>query len=617
MITRTDVHGFLKDIGIKSCDTVLIHSSMRSLGDVEGGCDGLIDAFKSYLTGGLLIIPTHTWANVNAQNPIYGPRKTPPCIGALPTVAALRPDGFRSLHPTHSVAAFGYRASEFVSGEESAFSPCSEGGVWRRLYDEDAKILLIGVGLDRNTYIHAIDEILDLPDRLSAPFSLTVIDYEGKAHYLNFRGHASTGSRNFENYRTPLEALGAMKNATLGKATVGIVNARAATEVITKLWERAEYNLCAERREIPSEYWSDLVWHDDKLFSAGGSEYISSLIKSGIEDGSRTATVKGNHIVDTAVIIPSDFTLVLEDCYLLQASGSFSNVFINENCYTDHGRTLAGTDKNIKIIGRGEAIIDGGDYNGLSEKTQLKDGLPPIWKNNQILLVNVDGFRIEGIKCYNQRWWSINLLYCRNGYLGGIDFSSDDTAVDEFGNEYHTLSHKRYKDIRVKNSDGIDLRAGCNNITIENITGFTEDDTIALTGLCGNLERNFAVDGLSTDIHNVKIKNVRSAAFCTIVRLLNQGGIKLHDVTVDGVYDTSDSTDKMERGLYAVRIGDTHLYGSRHSTADETYNITLNNLHGKGQYTVALAGEISNLKMSDINVYGDTKTLLDQREENK
>ena len=614
MLTQREVHSFLAGVGIKPNDTVLVHTSMRALGEVEGGCDGLIDAFVSYLKDGLFIVPTHTWASVGPQNPIYDPRKSVPCIGALPTVAAFRGDGVRSLHPTHSVAAFGKRAAEFVRGEEFATSPCSAGGVWRRLYDEGAKILLIGVGLDRNTYIHAVDEILDLPGRLADPFPLTVTDHTGGEHALLFRAHGCTGSRNFENYRTPLEALGGMKNATLGSATVGIVDAGAMTEVITKLWERADYDLTAERREIPEEYWQGLVWQDGKLFSKGGSEHITRLINDAIKNGSRTATVRGNHIIDSAVAIPSDFTLILENCHLLQASGSYSNVFTNENCYTELGRTVGGTDKNISIIGRGEAIIDGGEYNGLSERTQLKGGLPPIWKNNQILFANVDGFRIEGIKCQNQRWWAINLLYCKNGYLGGIDLCSDDTAVDECGNEYHTLSQDRYEDIRVKNSDGIDLRVGCQNIVIENVTGFTEDDTVAVTGVPLKLEEHFRVEGLSTDIHGIKIRNIRAAAFCTIVRLLNQGGIKLYDVTVEDVHDTSDTTTKMDEGLYAVRIGDKHLYSTRHATADETYGIKIRGVHARGRCAIALAGDLCDLEISDINTYGSTKALLDERE---
>lgn len=258
MLTRADIHEFLEENGIGRGETVLIHASMRSLGDLEGGCDGLIDAFTSYLTEGLLIIPTHTWATVGPKNPIFDVSKTEPCIGALPTVAAFRSDGIRSLHPTHSVAAFGKRAKEFIRGEEFATSPCSSGGVWQRLFDEDAKILLIGVGLDRNTYIHAIDEMLLLPDRLADEVDITVIGYEGERYSVRMRPHGVTGSRNFENYRRPLEAHGALKNARLGSATVGIFDTGQATEIIKALWARADYNLCGSDSEIPTEYYSDL-----------------------------------------------------------------------------------------------------------------------------------------------------------------------------------------------------------------------------------------------------------------------------------------------------------------------------------------------------------------------
>jgi aminoglycoside 3-N-acetyltransferase len=54
MLTQSDIHAFLQSNGIQQNDTVLVHTSMRTIGEVEGGCDGLIDAFKSYLAEGLL-----------------------------------------------------------------------------------------------------------------------------------------------------------------------------------------------------------------------------------------------------------------------------------------------------------------------------------------------------------------------------------------------------------------------------------------------------------------------------------------------------------------------------------------------------------------------------------
>ena len=259
MLKNTDIHEFLKRNGIKKGDTVLVHTSMKALGEVDGGCDGLIDSFISYLDEGLFIVPTHTWANVNEDNPHFDVRVTPPCIGALPTVAAFREDGVRSLHPTHSVAVFGKGAAEFVRGEELATSPCGRGGVWQRLLPSRAKILLIGVGLNRNTYIHAIDEMIDLPERLTEPIKISITDKNGNIHQASLRSHISenTGSENFDNFRRPLEKLGALTYDTLGEATVGIFDTACGTDVIRMLWQRAEYHLCREKGEIPEKYYID------------------------------------------------------------------------------------------------------------------------------------------------------------------------------------------------------------------------------------------------------------------------------------------------------------------------------------------------------------------------
>ena len=44
----------LRQMGILPTDTVLIHTSMRAIGQVEGGPDGVLDALCEYLTDGLL-----------------------------------------------------------------------------------------------------------------------------------------------------------------------------------------------------------------------------------------------------------------------------------------------------------------------------------------------------------------------------------------------------------------------------------------------------------------------------------------------------------------------------------------------------------------------------------
>ena len=71
----------------------------------------------------------------------------------------------------------------------------------------------------------------------------------------------------------------------------------------------------------------------------------------------------------------------------------------------------------------------------------------------------------------------------------------------------------------------------------------------------------------------------------------------------------------MDKGLYAVRIGDMHIYGTRHATKDETYNISVRNVYGCGEYAISLAGAMDNLTLENITCREGTELLLDNRTE--
>ena len=136
-----------------------------------------------------------------------------------------------------------------------------------------------------------------------------------------------------------------------------------------------------------------------------------------------------------------------------------------------------------------------------------------------------------------------------------------------------------------------------------------------MTGLNGRLERTFAVEGICPDICNVSIKNIRTAAFCTNVRLLNQGDVKLHDIEIDGVYDESEASAHMDRGIYAVRVGDVRLYGTRHATVEETYNIAIRNVYSRAEIAaVGLAGDMKNLTVEDVRCAAETAMFEDRRQ---
>lgn len=162
----------------------------------------------------------------------------------------------------------------------------------------------------------------------------------------------------------------------------------------------------------------------------------------------------------------------------------------------------------------------------------------------------------------------------------------------------------------VKNADGIDLRAGCHDIIIESITGFCQDDTIALTGMFGYLQELHAVEGKSTDMYNLIIRNINACSANAIVRLLNQSGVKLYNVLVDGVYDASKESSHMDRGGHGVRIGDKHLYGTRHATQDECYNITVRNVASRAKTVLQLAGEMRDVYLENIRGFDNNPNFI-------
>lgn len=165
----------LKSMGLKGDETILIHSSMKSIGEVDGGADTVLDAWMEYFKDGLLLLPTHTWKTVNADNPVYNPQTTPSCVGLLTNMFMKRDGVIRSLHPTHSMAGYGKNAAEYLAGEEYNNTPCTPGGCYDRLKDAGGKVLLVGVGHERNTYIHSVEEVLNVPNRLSdMPMELVI-----------------------------------------------------------------------------------------------------------------------------------------------------------------------------------------------------------------------------------------------------------------------------------------------------------------------------------------------------------------------------------------------------------------------------------------------------------
>ena len=130
MHTKFDLIRDIRSLDVEPTSTLLIHSSMKAIGPVESGADTVLDAWMEYMKDGLLIFPTHTWNRVTKSTDIFDSRTQSSCVGILSELFRQRSGVVRSLHPTHSVAAFGKDALSYVSGEEKATSPLPREGCW-------------------------------------------------------------------------------------------------------------------------------------------------------------------------------------------------------------------------------------------------------------------------------------------------------------------------------------------------------------------------------------------------------------------------------------------------------------------------------------------------------
>ena len=247
-------------MGILPTDTVLIHTSMKAIGQIEDGPDGVLDAFCEYLTEGLLLVPTHTWENVTPENPYFDVRTAVPNIGLIPRTAAFRKDGVRSLHPTHSMWAHGAEAEAYVKGEENALSPTPADYCWDKVADRNGKILLIGVENDKNTFIHSVEERLQLPDRISdKPYAITIIDEEGRSYthpfYQQYCSKTEDISLFFGIFEKPMVEMGVQTFGKFGDACVRIVDAMGCRNLLTTIYKRAEEDIFAQHIELPESLY--------------------------------------------------------------------------------------------------------------------------------------------------------------------------------------------------------------------------------------------------------------------------------------------------------------------------------------------------------------------------
>ena len=262
--TKADILCQIDKLNIPKGSIVLAHTAFRLIGKVDGGAKTVLDAFIEYFTenGGLFCVPTHTWANIKEPF-VLDMNDTKTCLGAFSDFAASDSRGIRSLNPTHSMMVFGdrKRALEFIKDDAFVTSGTAPESCYGKLFTEGGYVLLIGVSHVRNTYLHAVEEIIGTPDRLAEiPVDVSIKLRSGEIIPRKIRPHktsfTSDVSLRFSKYETAFRYHRAITDGFIGNAPAQACNAVIMKETMEKIFKNnCGIDPLADEKLIPPAWY--------------------------------------------------------------------------------------------------------------------------------------------------------------------------------------------------------------------------------------------------------------------------------------------------------------------------------------------------------------------------
>lgn len=225
----------LRAIGVRSGGPLLVHSSVRSLGPLDIGLDGIIAGLLQSINGGTLLLPALRYENVDWARPVFDARATPSCVGALAEHFRSMPETRRSLHLTHSVAAAGKRATEFVAEHRLDTTPVGPHSPFRKVAEAEGQILMLGCGLRPNTSMHGVEELVVPPYLFSDGLvRYRCVDADGNPVDLKTRTHDFRGFvQRYDRIATLLQEGREIRRGRILAADASLIAADA-------LWNRGE-----------------------------------------------------------------------------------------------------------------------------------------------------------------------------------------------------------------------------------------------------------------------------------------------------------------------------------------------------------------------------------------
>ena len=174
-----DIADDLRRLGARRGDLLMVHASLRAVGPVAGGADGLLDALASVVGPDGTLFTTlgarddFGWVNERPEarraellrgTPPFDPLASPadPDVGVLAELFRTREGTLVSDHPEGRMGASGRLAAELVADVpwDDYYGP---GSPLERFVRHGGRVLRLGADIDTVTLLHYAEYLVDLP----------------------------------------------------------------------------------------------------------------------------------------------------------------------------------------------------------------------------------------------------------------------------------------------------------------------------------------------------------------------------------------------------------------------------------------------------------------------
>ncbi|UZK53784.1 AAC(3) family N-acetyltransferase [Streptomyces drozdowiczii] len=255
-LTGHDLRAGFEALGLPVGATVIVHASLSSFGRVEGGVATVLGALREHLgPQGTVVVPAFTGDAVRDPHPGAGADadrsgvplfhdRLPTLMGALPTAVLADPERLRSSHPQASVAALGPLAREITARQPLAYA-VGRGSPFDRLHGLGAHILLLGVGHNRNSFLHYAESLIPNHRRKLRRFPYLV---DGERVWVEAPDVGDDNGRHFPGVGAEAEDAGLVRTGVIGAAECRLMESRPFIEFAAR---RLRERLAAEGRETP------------------------------------------------------------------------------------------------------------------------------------------------------------------------------------------------------------------------------------------------------------------------------------------------------------------------------------------------------------------------------